>query len=378
MVIGESMKLAFETWLAEQRISVQSLELFQESITCYKSSAYRATFLFSYLGFQTIVRDRITRAEKPSALPDPVWAKLQADVRDDDKWDATVYEAIQRRQPVEVFALTEDLRNQVTYFKNRRNDCAHGKNSRIDYSHVESFWLFIQSNIAKFAVVESRDQLINQIKDLFDRSVTPPNTDYSHIIIEIPNAVSVDKLSAFFDDIHGIISKSEPNRGLMFSYLIRPEEAEFFNKIFDLNHDAISKALFEYLREKDDLLLAVLRNKPNRINYFFHDPPFLRKLWYEKLFVRFGGSKDYPVFCEMLRNGLIPEDQRVEAFNHLINNRITTEMPEEMSHVILNQLGFYEIFKDIAFARESINYFSWGNSRKHLVIHYLTHFVTSP
>ncbi|MGN2663036.1 hypothetical protein [Bacillus altitudinis] len=59
------MKLEIEQWLDQQNFNEDINSLFEESITCYKASAYRASFLFSFLGFQSVIKERILKAEMP-------------------------------------------------------------------------------------------------------------------------------------------------------------------------------------------------------------------------------------------------------------------------------------------------------------------------
>lgn len=81
-------------------------------------------------------------------------------LRKEEKWDEEVNECVKKNDPNKViFNISDDLRNQYLYWKNRRNDCAHFKKNIIDYFHVESFWLFLQSNLVKFAVNGSKEQL---------------------------------------------------------------------------------------------------------------------------------------------------------------------------------------------------------------------------
>ena len=363
------MRLPFEEWLQDQTLPTPAKELFSEAIICYKASAYRAALLLSYLGFQTTVRDRVLRGRQPSNLSDTQWNKIQSDVRNDDTWDSAIYDAIQQRPPRHVFALNEDLRNQITYFKNRRNDCAHGKSNKIDYTHVESFWLFVRSNLSKFVVNESREDLINRIRDHFDRSITPPGEDYLHLAGEIPSAVDHDKLIQFFDELHQIFSglPSVP-------YAKYPQkEVEFYNSIFDLQDEGSSLRLIEYLKGNENLLAGVIRLRPERVILFRDDPSLIRKLWYDKLFAMIGFERDLLVYCAMLTNNLIPVTQQAEA-NELVISRLAGQMPAQSSHEVLEAHSFFGTLKALAFENGLISRFSWANSNCALVVYYLYHF----
>ena len=53
------MKIAFEKWIEENEIPDEAITLFQESIRCYKISAYRSAFIMSYIAFQNILKTRM-------------------------------------------------------------------------------------------------------------------------------------------------------------------------------------------------------------------------------------------------------------------------------------------------------------------------------
>ena len=142
------MKLPFEEWILSQEISADAKDLISEAIVCYKANANRAALLFSYLCFQTIIRDRMLNANRPDNIPEGMWTDILKKLRNEDTWDQTVFDNLQRQQPKEIFILNDDIRNQITYWKNRRNDCAHSKNNIIGVSHVdEKFLVFIVRQI---------------------------------------------------------------------------------------------------------------------------------------------------------------------------------------------------------------------------------------
>lgn len=56
------MKIAFEKWLEQNEIPEEAVALFEESIHCYKISAYRSAFIMSYIAFQNILKKRMLSA----------------------------------------------------------------------------------------------------------------------------------------------------------------------------------------------------------------------------------------------------------------------------------------------------------------------------
>ena len=59
------MNLKIEKWIIDQKLSKKVTPLFDEAIKSYKASAYKAALLFSYLGFMTILKERIINAQLP-------------------------------------------------------------------------------------------------------------------------------------------------------------------------------------------------------------------------------------------------------------------------------------------------------------------------
>lgn len=59
------MVLPIEKWISEQRFPEEATVLIKEGIICYKAGAYRAGLLFSYLGFEKVIKNRLLDAKRP-------------------------------------------------------------------------------------------------------------------------------------------------------------------------------------------------------------------------------------------------------------------------------------------------------------------------
>jgi len=92
------MKLVFETWLDSKKLSEKSRHLFNESFICYKVGAYRGSFLFSYLGFLTIMKERIINSTKPSNIDLESWKQTLKNIRPEEKWETVVAETLKNNQ----------------------------------------------------------------------------------------------------------------------------------------------------------------------------------------------------------------------------------------------------------------------------------------
>lgn len=370
------MKLPFEEWLERQSIPLPAKGLFEEAIVCYKASAYRAGLLFSFLGLQTILKYRVLEAKQPDYYNPHAWEAILNNLRKQEKWDEEVNECVKKNDGnKKVFNISEDLRHQYKYWKDRRNDCAHSKENSINYSHVEAFWLFIQSNLVKFAVNGSMESLLEKIKRHFDIRYTSPDKDDNYIISDIPHAVNDDSLLEFFEEIHNTFTSIEfvyvPWAN---SYTVEPFYA-FWDKVFNVGGTIAEKlVLFFKSSEMDSVFKEYINHMPQGIVHFRNDPQFIRSFWYEKLVE---SRVKYKVLSAMLRNNLIPEGEKEEAFERLITNDQGSETIRDEDFYILKEQGFIGKLRNVIFLGENyafgklINNFSWAGNNAELVLYYM-------
>ena len=364
------MFLDFEKWIYKQSIPQESLDTFLEAIICYKFGAYKASLLFSYIGFQLIVKDRILNSNRPQLFPEHKWMQIHNNLRNDDKWDPTIFEAIQIKTNKEIFHISEDLRDQVKYWKNRRNDCAHSKSNIINASQVESFWFFIKSNLSKFIVIGGKDELLNKVKDHFDISKTPPNQDIGYIVKNIPSTVDIQDYEQFLNDLLDFIRKFDDS---LYSRNFT-KDIIVIEKIISLSFPELTHAISNILKGKDDLLLTYLRKYPHHVVIFSEDKTFIRGIWYDKLFGLATTKEDFSIYCSILKNNLIPEDQMNESFEHIIKNGLLCNTPCDDDFIFLKNIKFFDKFKEIAFIENKISQFEWSKKNVNFIIYYLSQF----
>ncbi|MES1043189.1 hypothetical protein FOA22_01515 [Heyndrickxia oleronia] len=356
------MKVPFEDWLIKQNISVQASELLKEAILCYKSSAYRASLLFSYLTFQTVIKDRILEAKKPSAIPQSLWDSIQRDLLNDDIWESKLLETVNRKQPAEIFLLSEEVRKQYEYWKDRRNDCAHAKGNQISYQHVEVFWLFIESNLAKFVVNGGKESLIEEIKVHFDWNITPRSADYTKIIESIPIVVEKSDHNEFLQNIYDYFNDK---------YILTDNTVlKFWASLLKIDGE-FSNSTVKFLVDKGSFILELLMDEPILVVYFREEKQFIRSLWKEKFW---NSYRIYPLFITMLRSKLIPLEELREAIERVsvVVNDTHFSRVEQVDVASLQESGFFEIFKDLAFGEyRKIQNFNWARGNKHIICLYL-------
>ncbi len=314
------MKNPFQAWLESQALDSESQSLFAESFLCYQARAYRAALVFSYLGFLKIAACRFMAATKPDDIDEGLWGKMQESVRDEDHWEQNIGRVLDRSQPSSVFLLNDDLRLQIQYWRGRRNDCAHSRGNVIDAAHVESLWLFVRSNLARVVVSGGRAGLVERFKRHFDPGYTRPDRDFFHLVSDIPQAIRPTEYQAFLVELLGVMQVDKDIDDII------PLPGRFLGLIDDimkLKDERLIGAVREQLKADRYVLLLALQSRPSLVMYFAEDPQFIRKLWYDLLPVagsRYTWERDsaFLVFAVLLRNELVPLDERAEAIDHVV------------------------------------------------------------
>jgi hypothetical protein len=354
------MKLKIENWIIDQKLSKKVTPLFDEAIKSYKASAYKAALLFSYLGFMTILKERIINAQLPPGIPQGMWDQLKRDIQNRESWDKKIFETTQIQNPAIIFPITDTIRREIVYWKDRRNDCAHFKHEQIDYHHVESFWSFLETNLSKLTINGGKDALIRKFKNHFDPSLTAPDEEILPLIVEIENAVEAAELTAFFESLEQELD-----------HPWEPEHFNVFNAILSHYDNNISEELVNYLKSSNEKLLSFIRSFPDKILYLDLSNEFARNLWYEKLFTN--SFNDFNVYSSLLQNNMIRQED-IDNANERVVNRLNTQIPADLEKIILIQNRFYNSLKQRLFPDGGIFSFETCNKLSNLMIHYISSF----
>ena len=360
------MKISFQEWFETQDLSQEAFSCFGESFLCYRVGAYKASLLFGYTGFVSIVRDRLLSANAPNGLNQGWWTTTQENVRSLETWDKSVFEATQRKEPSPIFILTEDIRYQVKYWKDRRNDCAHSKDNKIIAAHVESFYAFVESNLGKFVVNGSRDSMLLRIIAHYDSSITPRGLSVTHLIREIPHAVSRSELDGFLQGLNAEFDRlrnpAEVMMGTENSAIL-----EFYSACLAEGSDELQIACRNVLLKKDKTLLAFVRKYPERVYIIGHHPETIRGLWHKHMF---GAYNDFPLLAAMLRHALIPKDQIEEAIRHVVEVGCDFTA-DEVDRQTLEQHGYYRLLESRIIESLTENDYQWAGAHRDAIVQFL-------
>ena len=356
------MKLPIEEWLEDQEISPESEVAFNESILCYKAGAYRAALMFSYIGMGLCLRRRLLSASCPSGVALHRWTEIQTSLNDESKWDPKVFECTQMRSPVDVFYVDEQLRHEMKYWKDRRNDCAHFKNNDIGAPHVEVFWLYLRSNLGRWVPKGSMKDVLDRIVRHYDPNLTPIGKNIDPIVTMIPQAVPSDEIGEFFNELVTLFThrSAHPPK----TWVDAKGIVELIDAIYTLPNRNIYDAISTWLYEQHELLLLVLRKSPIRAVILNNKHELVRNLWREMLFK--DGHSDIPLFASLLRNGLISDEQTNEAVSWVVD-RVTGDAPSETDDQTLNGVEFWEVLRERAIEDEEISTFNWANPKAKII-----------
>lgn len=342
------MRLKFEKWLDLQNISEDANELFKESVICYKVSAYRAALILSYLGFQMTLKDRVLSIDN-STLPDAykieTWRKkVIEDLDDSNLWDNKVHSITQMRDDKAVFLIDDDLRQQVLYWRNRRHDCAHAKDNKIDSSHVECFWLFLESNMNKFVVNGGKNGLLDKIKKHYDIVYTSPGEDPLYLINQIPLTMRKSEIASFFNEVDKFFQEMKNAR---VASKEGGEVYKFWLKV--INHeniDYIQDSFIDFVKSDMDIFCRFLKNYPDILYKIIEDRDFMRQFWVSEFFGRNYGAHQWRIIKIILQNDVIPVSERDRFMKKLA---LTTINPPIELIELLTKFNYFLFKKEYLF-----------------------------
>lgn len=329
----------FVKWLNiydEFREGTALRDILNDAIRCYRHDIARPALMLSYIAFIQAVRSNLLNSDKPEGFNEKRWNATMAKLRNDNKWDEEVIECIKNRgngvDNPPFFELSDTLRNDVCYWRSRRNDCAHYKDSEITLSHVSAFWVFMMDNYNKFTPIGSVQQSINEYNRHFDISLTPRGTSTERIFKRLCLAIKTqDDLRKFLKETHSKMD-FKPQCDLVHDLLIEEHHKEL----------AIS-----FLKGGMKRLKAYLCAKPKDVSLILgNDPTMTRKIWYDDLRVF---CRCMNVYVEMLRAKMLTDAEIKESLELYLEHAYTQGhlfIKDEDDFKVLIDNGLYDIFID--------------------------------
>lgn len=152
----------FKEWLV--RNNLDENELFLQSIKCYQSEAYKAAYLYSYLGYMDYIKNTIvnyarvpkviveSNLEKTETEIDRDWKRRLLKLDSEDMWESATMDFIKQSSEKNIFRLKDVIREEFISKKDLRNVCAHNKTRTISGTTVEDLWDFINYSMPYIVV----------------------------------------------------------------------------------------------------------------------------------------------------------------------------------------------------------------------------------
>lgn len=338
------MKLAFEKWLAENEIPEEAISLFEESIHCYKVSAYRSAFIMSYIAFQNILKKRMLSASNvPTGISPDWWRNICSELGNEDKWDSTVADCVKRNTPDRVFLITSATVAEYEAFRVIRNKCAHGKTGNVDYYHVESLWNFIEENFYKFVVNGGKAGVFVEIQNHYDKTITPPGTDVTYIIEHIKSGILDADLDQLIKDIYEFcVQESTFLRG---PFSKDNPQIDLWDKLVNESDERIQNKIIEFIiNEKEEKVCDFVGRYPSTADKFLSDNAFARKLWTGLLKdLRYDKNGFWIIVDRLVKNNIVPTNEK-DDFDRLLFDSVGKSFPSEKRE-LLEQTKYFDILR---------------------------------
>ena len=305
-------------------------DILNDAIRCYRNGIARPALMLSYIAFIQAVRDNLLKSDMPKGFNEPKWKACMSKLRQENAWDEQVISCIKCRDNPPYFELPDSLRDDVCYWRNRRNDCAHYKDSEITLSHVAAFWVFIMDNYNKFTPIGSLMQSVNDYKRHYNVSITPKGTSTEVIFKRLCLAIKTE------DDLLLFLKETD-------SCMEYEEQAQLLHDLLmDERHKTKVISLLTGKLKQVKMYLAL---KPADVSVVLgNNPEMTRKFWYED-FMLFASCAN--VYVEMLRAKMIPQGEIKESLEMLLKHEYKRgafylDNPEDFN--VLKENGLYDIF----------------------------------
>lgn len=319
-------------------------DILNDAIRCYRHGIARPALMLSYIAFIQAVRYNLLNSEMPSGFKKARWNACMNNLRSEGNWDSEVIDCIKKRangvSDPAFFELTDTLRNDVCYWRSRRNDCAHYKDSEITLSHVSAFWVFMMDNYNKFTPIGSLQQSINEYNRHFDISLTPRGTSTERIFKRLSHVIKTQ------EDLELFLNATSSNMDF------KPQ----CDLVHDLLIDGYHKELaITFLKGEMKRLKAYLYARPKDVSLILgNDSTMTRKIWYDDLRL---SCRCMNVYVEMLRAKMLTDAEIKESLELYLTHEYEQGhlfIKDEDDFNVLIDNGLYDIFIDEYLAKSFV------------------------
>ncbi len=339
------MKLLIEEW-SENYLCGDGIELMKEAVLCYKTGAYRAAFMMSYLAFKTSIKEKIITARRPDTIIEKCWIdQVIEPLKNDNKWEERMNLLVEKASPdsngiaaVFRFSNYERIKNRYEFWKNIRNSCAHAKEEKISLSTVEHFWEYIMDDFSEYYITGARNYINEKLVESYLYYYTVGDDSVFNLLNEIEIVYKKDVKQCFdnlFDKCPYCLSLND-------------RDILFWKNIVNCKNELIREGFADFYMEHIDYFAVWYMQFPQMFTILYEKDKTIiqRRLspWLEGSFYFEGQSLWKLLICILkLDSKLIDLNKVTNDYNKFI--RLTeTEYLEEYEKDILRKNNVFKLF----------------------------------
>lgn len=316
--------------------------LFKDSIRCFHAAIYRPAYIMAYQAMMVYFRRLIQAAKMPKGFDAIKWKTMQLNLAKDKEWEEEVNNAIRKQAnpkatppEVPILVMTDALRKDFDFWRNRRNDCAHYKEYVINDSHVLAFYSFLSQYLMKISVEGGMNTLLNEFKDACDPTKTSPKASLQPLVDKILSMVNPDEMNDFFDYLEGVMG-----------YRLSERYTCLLADIIKGGNEVLKAYVVNYVRSDKDTMNGLINKYPDLVGHLVERTE-VREYWMKHLKkVR----NRVAVLARMIMVGLIVKDEIEEAIKKVIDHSYSeNEGMGEVSEAelaTLNTFGFFNALNE--------------------------------
>lgn len=275
-----------------------SIDILKESEKCFRIRANRAALLFGFNSLIRAIRNRLIKIGKPEQVTIDEWKNFYNDLLNDDKMEKSVLIAIRSSQS-KYFSINEKLRQEMDYWIDKRNSCAHWKQDTIESELVDVFYSFYLNNIYKFQLGSSINQTVIDLNEIYDKTKNRPGTKPDRVINRIKYSIADEQFKELLKKIYDSYYFMTPDSPII-------EIAEVMYSLLDERKLHI---LNEYLRNNIEWTSCLIEKHSRFINYIFHSSQDFFHIIEKSI-----QSEDVCRLFVVLKNTKFLNDQDIELF----------------------------------------------------------------
>ncbi len=319
------------------------LGLFHDSIRCFHAGIYRPAYILSYQGMMIYFKRLLQNAKMPSGYDSGKWKGIQVNLANDKEWEGELNNAIRTRPDskntppvIALFCMSDSLRKDFEFWRNRRNDCAHYKEYVINDSHVLAFYSFLTQYLMKISVEGGMVTLLNEFKDACDPTKTSPKASLQPLIDKILSMVNPEEINDFFASLNSVMG---------FSFNGRYEQT-LADIIKGGNKDLKGYAV-AFVRSDNNVMKDLINRFPDLVGHLIEKSE-AREYWMKHLYY---SRNRVAVLARMIMVGLIDPSEKDEAIRKVIeysfnNNEGMGEVSNEELQVLKSSCFFVALKED--------------------------------